>query len=279
MAIVSDDERGRLVRLEFDPVAGALVSPPAAYPLRPGAATSPQPSPDGSSIAYTAHSPEEDLAIVATGGSQEPRLLTNDEFVDRVPKWSPDGRHIAFQSNRSGRMEVWTVRPDGSDFRQLTKTTNGNAVSPVWSPDGSQLAYSVEGAGAYVIAADGESPSEALPAAAEGGAFQPSSWSPDGTTLAGSAAGVVLYSIRDRTYRRITDFGGQPVWLGDGHQLVFASERSIFIVSSDGGTPREIYSAAPCELLPVLGVSADGRSIYASLTTSAEELWIADLPQ
>ncbi len=279
MALVSDENQGTIFRLPFNPATGTLTSSPVRLPRDLGAMMAAQPSPDGKFLVYTALSPDEDVAIVAADGASGRRFVTNDDFDDRAPRWSPSGERIAFHSNRSGGMEIFTVRPDGSDLRQLTKTPNGKAAFPVWSPDGTRLAYSVEGVGPFVIAASGDSPPEALQAPAGGSAFQPWSFSPDGTTLAGSADGVVLYSIRDRTYRRLTDFGEKPVWLGDGRHLIFASGRSVFMVSSDGGKPREVYSAAPNGLLPSLSVSADGRSIYAGLTASPEEIWIADLPK
>ncbi len=89
----------------------------------------------------------------------------------------------------------------------------------------------------------------------------------------------MLYSIRDGSHRRLTDFGEKPVWLADGRSLVFASERGIWIVDREEGKPRELYSVAPSGLSPCFGVAPDRRSIYASLTASNEEIWIADLPQ
>ena len=57
-------------------------------------------TPDGKSLVYTAFSPEEDLAIVTADGPEEPRLLTNDEFEDRAPRWL--GR-TALQDGHSAR--------------------------------------------------------------------------------------------------------------------------------------------------------------------------------
>ena len=49
------------------------------------------------------------------------RLAPHTEaYLDETPSWFPDGKRIAFQSNRSGRMEVWVMNADGSEARQLT---------------------------------------------------------------------------------------------------------------------------------------------------------------
>jgi Tol biopolymer transport system component len=61
------------------------------------------------------------------------------------PAWSPDGSEIAFSSNRSGQSyDIYTMRPDGSDVRQIT-TGSGMEAYPTWSPDGSQIAYVAPG--------------------------------------------------------------------------------------------------------------------------------------
>lgn len=66
---------------------------------------------------------------------------------DSAPAWSPDGRRIAFESNADvdggnpeGDMELWTMRADGSDRRQLTRNS-AHDEGPAWSPDGRLLAY------------------------------------------------------------------------------------------------------------------------------------------
>jgi len=57
-----------------------------------------------------------------------------------APTWSPDGSRIVFLSNRSGAPEVWTVRPDGSDLRQMTTNTNPKVPqSLAWLPVGIEV--------------------------------------------------------------------------------------------------------------------------------------------
>ncbi len=57
--------------------------------------------------------------------------LTHDAGRNDFPSWSPDGRHLVFQSNRSGNDQIWTMLADGTQQRQLT--TSGRNTQPNWS--------------------------------------------------------------------------------------------------------------------------------------------------
>jgi len=59
--------------------------------------------------------------------------LTADPGTDVVPAWSPDGRKIAFSSNRDGNPEIYVMNDDGSGQTRLT-TDPGTDVVPAWSP-------------------------------------------------------------------------------------------------------------------------------------------------
>src|SRR5215471_15574961 len=60
---------------------------------------------------------------------------------DNFPAWSPRGDLISFTSFRNGDFDIYTIKPDGTDVRQLT-TTPGNDAHAVWSPDGRYLLFS-----------------------------------------------------------------------------------------------------------------------------------------
>jgi dipeptidyl aminopeptidase/acylaminoacyl peptidase len=84
--------------------------------------------------------------VVPVDGSEEPKQLTEGDFEDSAPSWSPEGRRIAFVSARSEfwdlelASDVFVVDADGGEPRQLTES-DGGCDAPVWSPDGSQIAF------------------------------------------------------------------------------------------------------------------------------------------
>jgi len=84
-------------------------------------------------------SKQEDLFIIRKDGTGL-RQLTDDNYKDRTPRWSPDGRRIAFYSDRSGMWQAWTINPDGSGLQQITYSPT-LVTAPIWSPDGNYIYY------------------------------------------------------------------------------------------------------------------------------------------
>jgi dipeptidyl aminopeptidase/acylaminoacyl peptidase len=106
----------------------------------------PQMSPDGNTVAYVVTTVDlpgnrttSGLWLVPTGGGS-PRQLTNAGKKDRHPRWSPDGRQILFESNRSGDSQLWIIDVGGGEARQLT-TVSSEAGTGIWSPDGKWIAF------------------------------------------------------------------------------------------------------------------------------------------
>jgi Tol biopolymer transport system component len=71
------------------------------------------------------------------------KKLTDNTWSDEYPKWSPDGKKIAFTANPKGSYEIFIMNDDGSDIVQLTKTKH-NAIEHAWFPDGKKIAYTIE---------------------------------------------------------------------------------------------------------------------------------------
>src|SRR5215469_14273935 len=105
------------------------------------------------------------------------RSLISSTQRDGAPQFSPDGKRIAFVSNRSGHLEIWVCNSDGSSPVQLTSL---GATTPRWSPDGRRIAFDSDAAGEFdiwVIDADGGKPVRMTTHPANDG---DPSWSHDG---------------------------------------------------------------------------------------------------
>lgn len=76
----------------------------------------------------------------ATLEGRSVRRLTRDRAIDVSPAWSPDGRRMAFVSDRSGNPNIYIMNADGSGARRLTYDGSYN-TNPSWSPDGLWIAY------------------------------------------------------------------------------------------------------------------------------------------
>ena len=102
-----------------------------------GYAVSPSWSPNGQFLAfawvrhYGPGQPGASDIYVMDVASKQFAQLTHDGGRNDFPSWAPDGRHIVFQSNRTGKVQVWTMLADGSEQRQVT--TSGENSQPNWS--------------------------------------------------------------------------------------------------------------------------------------------------
>ena len=136
--------------------------------------------------------------------------LTSDDGLQTGATWSPDGRFIAYSSDRGGKYDIWIQQISGGDPIQITKGPGQNWM-PDWSPDGKYIAYrSEEGEGGiYITPALG------------------------GTGL----------------QRKIASFGYYPHWSPDGSRILFQSAsglwKNLFVVGLNGNPPREVMTDLP----------------------------------
>src|SRR3954454_151194 len=107
----------------------------------------PQVSPDGRTVAYVQtrlRKEQNDYAsniwLVAGDGNGEAGSSTGSNKRDMLPRWSPDGKQLAFVSTRSGKPQLWLIPADGGEAAQLTRS-KGGAGEFEWSPDGRWIVF------------------------------------------------------------------------------------------------------------------------------------------
>lgn len=103
-------------------------------------------SPNGKQIVFGRSLPSEPgqgqkaaIFIINSDGTGEQRL-TNEDTLEWFPTWSPDGKLLAFESDRVDRSDIWTINIETKELRRLTRT-NQLTTEPSWSPDGKFIAY------------------------------------------------------------------------------------------------------------------------------------------
>ncbi len=111
-------------------------------------------SPDGSSLAFMQFDPVTGSDIwILTLATRATRPFIATRFTERYPRFSPDGRWIAYDSNESGRFEVY-VRAYPEGVRKWAISTDGG-VAPTWAPDGREILYRTPAGKLMAAAIDG----------------------------------------------------------------------------------------------------------------------------
>jgi len=277
-------ETQNVQRLGLDPVRGEVIGEPVAVTTGSRFWANPDPSPDGTQVVfYSQVGPEGDLYVARSDGAGGVRQLTDDAAIDRVPRWSPDGQWIATFSDRSGQLQVWKIRADGSDLQQLTRTPSSVAA---WSPDGKRLAVTRQGQNRNASIIDPNNPTDEsevqLPMPPPPNQrFAPNSWSPDGTRITGqngfTTLGISIYSLATRTFERVLEYGEWPVWLPDSRHILFVSRgRELHILDTRTKSTKQIFSVARDTLGPPR-LTRDGRTAFFSRRVTEADVWIATL--
>jgi Tol biopolymer transport system component/DNA-binding winged helix-turn-helix (wHTH) protein len=134
--------------------------------------------------------------------------ITFDDGLQSEPTWSPDGRYIAYSSDRGGKFDIWVQQVSGGDPIQITKGP-GHHWQPDWSPDGKYIAYRSE----------------------EG----------DGGIYAAPALGGAGLA------RKVAPFGYHPHWSPNSSQVLFQTDFTapalrFYVGQLDGSAPREVLA-------------------------------------
>ena len=238
-------------------------------------------SPDGTQVAFGALG---DLWLMPIGG--QAKRLTNDRFIEMHPTWSPDGRSLAFSSDRDGTMDIWVRDLASGAERKIAS----EATKASWAPRGNEIAYITrEGA----IAITGRTAPIHPPIRDPG---RPT-WAPEGLI---AITTLQPYSSRFREGNNqllmIPTAGGParrpnplahrsigtrehdgPVWSRDGSKMAFVMEGRLHVMpitptGESAGSPRQVAN----EIADSPSWAADSRRLLYQTAAGLRLLDVTD---
>lgn len=248
-------------------------------------------SPDGSRIAFTYKG---DIFTVPVGGGEALRLTSQDSY-EQIPVWSPDGKTIAFASDRYGNFDIFTVAADGSSAGWTRLTQNSASELPeAFTPDGKAVLFSasiqdpVESAlfptermtEVYSVPVTGGAPTQILATPARAIA-----WTPDGKSFlyqdvkgfedtwrkhhtSSVTRDIWRYTPATGKHQRLVDVAGEdldPVQIGS--DLYFLSERapgkSLNVYKAPVADPAKAVKVTDFKTHPVRFLSGTANGTLA----------------
>ena len=252
-----------------------------------------------------------EIYLMDTDGGN-PRRLTNHRSWDFAPSWSPDGKRIAFVSERDGHVhvhgwpvcEIYVMDADGGNQQNLTNDPNDDR-QPSWSPDGKRIVFTswrdglaidrVPTSEIYVMDADGGNPQNLTNHRHHD---RDPSWSPDGKQIAFSATRdghfendfgiteeIYVMDADGKNQQRLTEnrkIDWDPVWSPDSQRIAFASDRKgdlqnfeIYVMDADGGNLQRLTENREYDWSP--SWSPDGqRIVFMSERDGNSEIYVMD---
>jgi len=286
MIFASSDIRDNIYKIAFDSFNGKVIGQPIAVTKGSRQFGYPSISYDDKRIAVNSLRQQEDFYIMHTDGSNISKL-TNDQFKDRGPKWSPDGKSLIFYSDRSGKYEIWRIDIDGSNLKKLT-TSEVTITNPILSPDGkSIICWDLTDCVIFHPGLTATNKFMKLPDLNEKGfGFYATSISPNGNYLAGtihniidgSDKGILIYSLIQKKYRKISDTGTSPKWLKDNKIILYQDNNKFYLINTETSVKHFVYD--PKLVFPNfdhLALSHDNKFIYYVKEEKESDIWMGYL--
>ena len=258
--------------------------------------------PDGRRLVFTQRSVDFNIwrvEISPNGKATDAgRRFLSSTLYDASPHYSPDGRHIVFESDRGGTKGIWVANADGSNARAVFMEEARPAGAPAWSPDGRRIVFDAMTEGQseiYVVNTAGGPP---LRLTHDPGISIVGTWSRDGAW--------VYFWAQDRNIWKVSGGGGEPeqvthiagveryaIESPDGKWLYFSHQdeavQRLMRMPIGGGEPEPVASDVPGWSFAVTErgvyfIRRDTRgedsaySIFFSDPSTGEESVVAELP-
>src|SRR5215813_2195139 len=234
---------------------------------------------DGSRLAWRQNTSDEDIFRLAlkSGSENVPPVasLIVSTALEASPRYSPDGKRIAFVSNRSGSDEIWVCGSDGENPIRLTSFRGPLAGSPSWSPDGKQIVFDCRPEGnadIYVVSAEGGQPRRLTTDPAED--IVPS-WSRDGrwiyfTSNRSGRLQIWKMPAGEGEAAQMTRQGGfEPMESPDGRWIYFTQDRgssSIWRMPTAGGAEEPVFDFHQKNYSRIWAITGEG--VYFAVASS-----------
>ena len=232
------------------------------------------------------------------GATKFTQVTADTTYTESDPAPSPDGKWIAFVSDRSGSRQVWLRPASGGESRQLSHEPDSvRSMTPTWSPDGKSILFISTRTKQYNIYRIPFEGGEAMPLSETEGSNRFATYSPDGSKILftsnrlkpGELWGFNLYVMdatgeksREGTAKQITNnvgSPGHPVWSPDGKWVAYVSkavDTTKTVEVGPGMTTKQsaMFSAYRLWKVPAVGgVETQLTGVTSTSNEKTEEVW------
>jgi len=221
-----------------------------------GMKLSPDWSPDGSRIAFSAYHNDKLVLFAYNTADATIATVCDQAEMNDTPSWSPDGSRLAASLSTGPGQEIYVMDANGRNLRQVTHNA-AVSISPTWSPNGQQIAFVSDRAGSpqvYVVNADG---TDQRRLTFEGNYNTSPAWSSRGDVIAYSRREnninqIFITDIEGLVHQQLTFSGNnvEPCFSPDGLHIAYISNRDgsddIYVMNWNGTDQHRLTTIGGC---------------------------------